>query len=375
MSPVVRGRVPGFGLAALLAIASATACTDVGDDSVGAQGPDATGPDVTASDDGSRGEDGDAPSTPNADAAGSQPDATLPEADGAASSQQDATLDSSTVDTGVKAETGAGEAGGRDASMDSSTVDAGVIDTGADVTSDTGAGEAGGQEAGGSSLVPCTTAGQTNCIACDQNASNLCTGTDAVIVQRDIEKGLTTGGKPSAGSCYECLAAQAFCIDSIGSQNNDCEDLSGFVANSTTYTLTQACLDTLNCLLGSPQAGTAGKSGTAGSLAATTCSNDPPPPGDGTANCFCGTAEPDFNNCSLADKLSAGTTGQGLGIDSPNGVCASVIVKALGATNNTSNLTLTNDLGDKTNAVGKAFLILNCGGATSEPVACPQCFE
>ncbi len=373
MSVVNQRRAYGLGA---LALTLATACTDVGDNSAGPGGSDAAGNDATASD----------------DATQPQPDATMPEAaasddavaeasEGAVGPEPDATMDASTVDAGVMdsgadspEDAGGGEAGGPDASVDSSTIDAGVTDTGADSPADTGGGEGGGQEAGAGSIVPCTTAGQTNCIPCDKNASNLCTGTDAVIVQRDIEKGLTSGGKPSADSCYECLALRT-CINSTTTHGTECEDLSGNVAGSTTYTKTQACLDTLNCILGNPQAGTAGTSGTAGSLAATTCSNNPPPAGDGTANCFCGTAEPDFNDCSTADKIAAGTTGQGLGIDSPNGVCAAVIVKALGATNNTSNAIFTNDLGDSTNGVGQAFLITNCGGATSEPVACAQCFE
>ncbi len=368
-------RASAIGLSAILALALVTACTDVGDSSAGPGAQDAMGADVTVSDDGS--------STPSADATEPQQDATQPDAvgaEGSVASEPDAPADSTTVDTGVGetgadagADAAAGEAGGLDATVDSSSLDTGVADTGTESSTDTGVAEAGGQEAGGGTVVPCTTASQTNCIACDQNASHLCTGTDAVIVQRDIEKGFTSGGKPSAGSCYECLAART-CIDSTTTRGSDCEDLNGFVANSTTYTLTQSCLDTLNCTLGNPQAGTPGTGGAPGSLATTTCSNDPPP-GDGTANCFCGTAEPDFNDCSTADKIAAGTTGQGLGTDSPNGVCDAVIVKALGVTNNTSNAIITTDLGDNTNGVGQAFLILNCGGATSDPVACPQCYQ
>lgn len=155
------------------------------------------------------------------------------------------------------------------------------------------------------------------------------------------------------------------------------EDLTGAVGGSApaSYTKAQACLDTLNCVLGTPQSGTAGTGGSQGTLAAVACSNFPPPAGDGTANCFCGPAETDFNSCGTADKLNAGTTGQGLGTDSPNGVCDLEIVSALGVTTNTSNATITADLGDATNGVGQAFLITNCGGATSAPVACPQCFQ
>ncbi len=120
--------------------------------------------------------------------------------------------------------------------------------------------------------------GNTNCVKCDKSSTaGLCSGTEAVIVTRDTEKGFVSANVPTSASCYECLAART-CIDSTTTHGAECEDLSGSVGGSapSTYTLAQACLDTLNCVLGTPQAGTAGKGGTQGTLASSTCSNDPP---------------------------------------------------------------------------------------------------
>ncbi len=142
---------------------------------------------------------------------------------------------------------------------------------------------------------------------------------------------------------------------------------------STTYTLTQACLDSLNCLLGNPQSGTAGATGTANSawVAGSDCSNA----SDGPANCFCGSAETDVTDCEAADKVSADTTGEGLGSDSPNGACITLLLAAEGLTTKSSNTLVVGDLGSSTTGPGQAFLELNCGGASNVPLACPTCFQ
>lgn len=241
--------------------------------------------------------------------------------------------------------------------------------------------------------LPCTTAGQTNCVACDQTGTNdagLCNGTEALIVQRDIEKGYVSGGKLTAASCYECLVSRT-CIDSKTTTGADCEDItaaSGRPASATDpvttgqpLTIGQACLDALNCILGNPQAGTAGAGGTPAKLLAS-CSNDP---GVGPANCFCGPAETDVTDCEAADRISAGTTGEGLGSDSPNGVCASSLLTDLGVPPSTSNTTVVGKLGSACTGPGQAFLSLNCGGANTEVsddagvdaaiTGCPSCWQ
>jgi hypothetical protein len=226
---------------------------------------------------------------------------------------------------------------------------------------------------------PCATMPGTNFIQCDQNTGGVCTATEAIVITRDIERGFATtaSAHPQAGSCYECLVANA-CIDSTtGTQitgGKECEDLGTGLVGGTApaaLTLSQACLNVLNCTLGHPQSGTPGLTGTASPTPdATTCANAPPVSGgDGTNNCFCGTAETSSSTCQSAPPISPATIG------SPNGACDTDILNGLGVPATTSNLTILNDLGTNANGPGQAFLLDNCAGATSNPVTCPQCFN
>jgi hypothetical protein len=228
--------------------------------------------------------------------------------------------------------------------------------------------------------VPCTAAGQTNCIPCDQNTNGVCTQTEALIVTRDIEKGLysTTGTtrKLTATSCYECMVT-ADCIDSTvqGYAGLECDDLTG--------TYLQSCLNTLNCITGSPQSGTPGAAGTANSAATATelaadCSNDQPPTGDGVFNCFCGSAETDTNDCKNASTVAAGVTTGGLGSASPNGACISQIIAGLpsSVTTATGNGTIIQDLSNTAYGSGQAFQILQCAGTNlTGSEACKVCYQ
>ena len=241
---------------------------------------------------------------------------------------------------------------------------------------------------GGTCLLPCTSPAMTGCVPCDGNTGGVCTGTEAIIVQRDIEKGAYTldagadagpGPHLSSQSCYECLVTNT-CIDATtglhSASGNECEDLGTHpVLTGNSYTLSQACLDTLNCVLGYPQVGDAGTGG-APAVPQPACSYNPlQDGGDGTLSCFCGSAEPRASGCMSAQPISPGTSGQGPGVDSPNGICASVILAALGLLPTTANNVIVSDLNNQSNGAGQAFGIANCGGATSDPIICPGCFQ
>jgi hypothetical protein len=222
-------------------------------------------------------------------------------------------------------------------------------------------------------------AGNGNCIKCDKNTNGVCSQTEAVIVQRDILKSLVNNGSPGTpqastgaglGSCYECLA-NAGCIDTqVGTVNTglECDDLTS--ANL------QGCLTTYNCIVGSPQGGTAGSGGTAngGGFTANSCTNDPSP-GDGVFNCFCGSAETDTNDCKNGGTVAAGATG-GLGVASPNGVCDVITINGIpGVTTSTANGTIITDLGATTNGSGMAYSIPQCAGSNELGPPCAQCYQ
>jgi hypothetical protein len=218
--------------------------------------------------------------------------------------------------------------------------------------------------------VPADNAGSTNCIQCDQNTGGLCTATEAVIVTRDQIKGLTSDGKPTSGSCYECAVNHGIIDSTIQAfSGNECGDMKGAAV--------QQCLDALNCYIGSPQSGTAGATGTR-SLAATAaslaadCSNEKP---SGVFNCFCGTNEPDVTDCKAAGPVAANATG-GLGAASPNGVCINQILAATGETTSTLNATIIGDMSKVLSGAGQAAQIIqNAGSNLNSGASCPVCFK
>jgi hypothetical protein len=122
------------------------------------------------------------------------------------------------------------------------------------------------------SLVPCTTAGQTNCVKCQGNASGLCSPTEAQIVQHDIAKGLATAAGPDrAASCYACMVANS-CVDDtmFTDTGHECEDP---ISGTTTAA---ECSATLSCILQSSCA-SAGSVAMCycGTLSSATCKNNP----------------------------------------------------------------------------------------------------
>jgi hypothetical protein len=280
---------------------------------------------------------------------------------------------------------GAGLDAGLDASLsDASLSDASLSDASLSDATLEGGGMDAGTEAGGPPTActqfPCAAAGP-NSIQCDQNTNGVCTQTEALLVTRDIEKGLVTGSRLTEQSCYECMVA-ADCIDSTVPANDytglECDDLVTD-ASSTEF---QPCLNTLNCILGSPQAGTPGSTGTPNPLAtaatlAAACANDQPPTGDGVFNCFCGSAETDTNDCKNGATVAAGVTTGGLGSASPNGSCIIPILAGIpGVSPSTGNGKIIEDLSNTAYGSGQAFQILQCAGTNlTGSEACKVCYQ
>jgi hypothetical protein len=207
-------------------------------------------------------------------------------------------------------------------------------DTGADSPADTG-------QDGPPGLLPCTVAGQTDCVQCQGNATNLCSPTEAAFVQHDIDTHVaTTAGPdpdnpnfPSMGSCYACLLAGG-CIDdtTFSDVGHECEDDSppfSFLAGTTTA----ECQAVLSCILGSGN----GISSCASAA---------------VSGCYCGTA-------------AVSTACQGDPAAGPiNGACATEIATGLDfpvsdGTDNTKNLT------DITKGAGRATQVFQCAQSNS----------
>jgi hypothetical protein len=251
----------------------------------------------------------------------------------------DSTVEDSGMDSTVgPMDSGADTSAPQDTGVDAPEETGSPVDSGADAPTDSPADT--GVDTGvdsGSPLVPCTTAGQMNCVQCDGWVSTLCTPTEAAIVQRDIEKGHVTAAGPEPHdpnntygneACYECLF-HGGCVDDdvIGDTDHECEDM-------LTVGTAGECKTTLACLL------------------STACADK------GVSTCYCGTA-------------GVTTTCQGNPAPGPiNGVCADQIAAGLGldVKNGTA---ITKALNDYTKASGMADQILTCGLANM----CKNCFQ
>jgi hypothetical protein len=274
-----------------------------------------------------------------------------------ASITQDATTDSSGPDTG--------EDSASDVAVDASDGNAGQ-DAGSDAESDAGidggppdAADAGAPESG-SSLAPCTTSGQANCVKCTGNTAHglACTPTEEIIVNYDIKNGRLTGSQLSMDSCYACLVKFG-CIDDdvTGDSNMECGDLTGTVGAGAqaAETKTQACLDTLTCVLssGCPNAAVQNPGAT-----------------DGISNCFCGSNAPTAIACSAAPTIAAGPANM-----APNGSCAQTEIDGLGNTTSTTNTNVLMSFNTNSSGSGMANAILQCAGSNTQTFACPGCFQ
>jgi hypothetical protein len=182
-------------------------------------------------------------------------------------------------------------------------------------------------------IPPCTLAGQTGCIQCQGNGTNLCTATEGLFVARDVARGKATAPGPDpAGSCYTCLLSGG-CIDDtvFMDTNRECPDFDGATFNgSSSATL---CENTVACILGTGCA-------TGGSLAA----------------CYCGTA--------------TGALCQGNPAPGPiNGPCASQIAAGLGFPLNDATDVFKGFV-DPSKPAGRALEIFECALTNN----CTACF-
>jgi hypothetical protein len=251
---------------------------------------------------------------------------------------------------------------GVDATMSESGPDAGgtdASDAAEDVVADTSEHEAESGTDGGSG-VPCTAAGQTNCVKCDQSiaGNNVCTPTEALVVERDIAKGFISGSRPDmTTSCYECLASAGCFDDTMGDTGNECGDLTGTVGGGAqaTETKTEACLNTLACVLGAPsQGGYTFPGGYA------SCADSPL---SGIANCYCGPAFPTTVLCGSASGATV------------NGVCEQVMLDGFGDTTATSSSTIIQVITTPTSGSGMADALMKCAGTNATTPACPMCYQ
>jgi hypothetical protein len=367
--------VPHFGLAFALA-ATLTACNDVGDntgsnensgndaglDSTALEGAagDVGTPSETGTESGTDGGaalDGDATTTPTdsgEDVASSSPDGESDSGNVVESSSPETGVtdssDGALVDSGTDTTVDGGVDATAEAAVEAST-EAGAE---AAVESGTEAGEDARAETG-SGVVPCTTASQTNCVPCDGNTSNLCTPTEALVVNRDIAKGSVEDGGLRADSCYECLY-NAGCIDDdvLGDSNHECGDLTGTVGSGgqASETQTQACLTTLGCIFGSgcQNAKAQNDGGT-----------------DGIDNCYCGSNFLTASTCN--NYAGSGAT------PAPNGSCAQDELDGLGLASSVPGSVALLPFTTRSSGSGMANAIFLCAGSNSGTFKCPSCFE
>ncbi len=348
-------------------------CSDVGDSSAVPAGPDGAGDaasDSTASlvVDAAVEAETSGPTTPGGDGGVTTPvpDTVIARdasgADGRAEDAgRDSTLADGMYDSGPDATVGDGEANAEDAGVSEAGFDSTVPDAEGLSGVDAGAAEAsvdgGGQhvsEAGGG-LVPCSVAGQTDCVECDGNASGtgnnggLCTPTEALFVQLDIDNGTVTApgidpfdpnnpSDPTASGCYPCLYNFG-CIDdtAFSDKNHECGDLPGgnFTAgDGMVGPFSADCVATLQCLV------------------ATNCANST----SSVDNCYCG---PGGGSPSLCPNNGPTT----------NGVCKTAETNGFLFMPNDSTDILKN-YSDKAEPSGLANQIFVCARANS----CMQCF-
>jgi hypothetical protein len=208
-------------------------------------------------------------------------------------------------------------------------------------------------------------AGQTNCVQCNAKSTSggVCSAEEQIIVNKDISKGLLVSGQlDPVNSCFGC-AISAGCVDTGTQTTKNCEDFGAATVGTGSTpgkTKTQACNDTLACIMGGPQQDGYTWSNNGNYVS---CGNDPSP-GDGISNCYCGPAFPTTAACNTA----TGTT--------VNGTCDQVIVDALGDTEGTTApATVIGQITTATLAGGRADAFLKCAGTNAATPACPMCFQ
>jgi hypothetical protein len=197
-----------------------------------------------------------------------------------------------------------------------------------------------GVEAG---LQPCTTAGQSGCVSCVYSGdAGVCSPTEALVVQRDIDLGNVTAPGPDpvpgTATCYDCLANSS-CIDSpiLGTSGKECEDPLTPVNGMTTTS--DQCRAVLACIFQSG-IGNAGCALTVGNV----------------NHCYCGT-DP-AQNC-VSGSASAPVP---MGV---NGACAQQMVAGLGGFPLGDGTDIIHNITNRSLATGRADQILVCAAASS----------
>jgi hypothetical protein len=217
------------------------------------------------------------------------------------------------------------------------TVDAGAPppDGGTDAGSDSGA-------SGGGALLPCTSAGQANCVECQSSPGDTCTTTEALFVQLDINAGAATlpGPSPSTG-CYACLVVTG-CLDApkVHQTDLECDDLAGSFTNGAgiTGSASTLCLDALEC--------ETGPTGAQCALNAT-----------GLSYCYCGSAGGAASTCSARGS-------------SVNGPCVTPLANGY-KFHSTDATDILDNFTDTTEPSGFANAILSCAAGND----CNQCLQ
>jgi tetratricopeptide (TPR) repeat protein len=138
-----------------------------------------------------------------------------------------------------------------DAASDVAQADSAAVDSSSSADSSDSSSSSG-------SLVPCTTAGQTNCVQCPGSTDGVCTTTEAIFVNIDITNHAVTSNTPddNMNGCYQCML-NGSCIDSPSEHQSDleCEDLgTATFTDGTMPTQTGAaatlCDDAISCVVG-----------------------------------------------------------------------------------------------------------------------------
>ena len=347
-------------LGVAMTAALARGCTDVGDSSAvpGADAAAASQDDagVGLADGAGETSEGGPPESTDAPVVQQETgavDARVPEVDAGQTTDPDAALEAASVEDTSVPDSTSPDAGGRDATVadggagDAGVGDAGAADAGAgdvvadtdvdSAASDTGPDGAEVADAGGA-LGPCTLAGQVGCVQCQYNngaggtlpnTTQLCTPTEAALVQHDIATGSATAPGPDpSGSCYAC-AASSGCLDdsAFNDKGNECEDLAGAGSAS-------ACEATLHCVLGSSCGTTA------------------------ISACFCGTA-PVSGSCAASGPSNAA-----------NGACMTLEAAGLGFASS-DGLDVLKNFTSTTLPSGVANNIFQCAASNS----CDACLK
>jgi hypothetical protein len=143
------------------------------------------------------------------------------------------------------------------------------------------------------------------------------------------------------------------CIDDTINvdKNRECEDLTGNVdaGASVNKSMTQACYDTLHCILDSGCQNAKAQSGATDM--------------NGIANCLCGS-----KNLTTTACLGAAP-------ETLNGSCYAAELNGLGMTKTTSMKTVLSDFTVRKSGSGMANSMFLCAGSNSASARCPACFQ